>query len=1047
VLGQTRDSLRIFRKSGVQTQDLGTRYEVVRTGTGDITVNAGTDIRMRNDFSTIYTAGIRIPNPQNIYSNNDFRPPTFFFQSTAQDSATQDNNSLGAAQQFYGQSYRDEDGLLRLTPQWSFAGGNVQLAAIKNIGHYTTDNGLPTGTMIAASSRQQPTNWLFRRGAVENSVFDSITYNSLVDPSASTTWWVDYSNFFQGVGTLGGGDVTMSAGGDIINIDAVAPTNARMAGKNALGNNIAPNAALLLELGGGDVTVRAGANLDGGIYYVERGQGILTAGKEITTNSARAPSFEQLEGLANTQNKLSWLPTTLFLGKGDFSVTASQDILLGPILNPFLLPAGLNNRVWYNTAFSTYSSDSGVSATSLGGDITHRLAATLNDASTATPVFTNWLEKQNLFDSSKYPNSSVPKLSAAYYQPWIRLAEKNLDAFSTSPTIVAPSFRSTSFGGGVSIVGNLNLYPSATGTLEILSKNQVSGLNPTGLGKVENVSGLSWLSSQINLSDASPDLLNNILSPSGRLTSNDRLLKSQFSETGSYTGASSSISVKQALHAKGLLHASDANPLRIYAKGGDVTGLGLYSAKEVKIFASNDISDVSFYIQNTKAQDSSIISAGRDIIAYNANSASRENATSLGNILAAGDVPLSGDLQISGPGTLQVLAGRHIDLGTGAVNSDGTGAGITSIGNARNPYLPTGGSRLIVAAGLGNTAQGLSTSSLELQPFIDQFVLGSEGSTYLAELGISDFATLSDEQQAAAALEVFYLLLRDSGREAAGSAATVTSKGGYSTGFAAIETLFGSAPNPGDILARSRDIRTKSGGDIQIAIPGGKLELASTRGTGENPIPPGIVTESGGNINIFAKDDVSIGIGRIFTLRGGNIVIWSSTGDIAAGVSSKTVQSAPPTRVLIDPQSAALETDLAGLATGGGIGVLATVEGVEPGDVDLIAPEGVVDAGDAGIRSTGNLNIAATAVLNASNISTGGTTSGVPSAPTVAAPNVGGLTSGSSSSAAANSAASGVANQSAAAPKEVMETPSMITVEILGYGGGEGDRNEGQNEG
>jgi hypothetical protein len=336
---------------------------------------------------------------------------------------------------------------------------------------------------------------------------------------------------------------------------------------------------------------------------------------------------------------------------------------------------------------------------------------------------------------------------------------------------------------------------------------------------------------------------------------------------------------------------------------------------------------------------------------------------------------------------------------------------------------------------------------LKLQAFIDQFVLGGEGSTYLAELGISNFATLSDEAKAAAALEVFYLLLRDSGRSATEASASAEGKGGYETGFEAIETLFGSSENPGDILARSRDIRTKSGGDIHIAVPGGKLELASTKGTGENTIPPGIVTESGGNINIFANNDVSIGIGRIFTLRGGDIVIWSSTGDIAAGVSSKTVQSAPPTRVLIDPQSAALETDLAGLATGGGIGVLATVEGVEPGDVDLIAPEGVVDAGDAGIRSTGNLNIAATAVLNASNISTGGTSSGVPSAPTVAAPNVGGLTSGSSSTAAANSAASSVANQSAVPPKEIMETPSMITVEILGYGGGEGDRSEEESEG
>ena len=67
------------------------------------------------------------------------------------------------------------------------------------------------------------------------------------------------------------------------------------------------------------------------------------------------------------------------------------------------------------------------------------------------------------------------------------------------------------------------------------------------------------------------------------------------------------------------------------------------------------------------------------------------------------------------------------------------------------------------------------------------------------------------------------------------------------------------------------------------------------------------------------------------------------------------MKSAPPTRVLIDPQSGAVQTDLAGLATGGGIGVLATVAGVAPGNVDLIAPVGVVDAGDAGIRSSGNL--------------------------------------------------------------------------------------------
>ncbi len=78
----------------------------------------------------------------------------------------------------------------------------------------------------------------------------------------------------------------------------------------------------------------------------------------------------------------------------------------------------------------------------------------------------------------------------------------------------------------------------------------------------------------------------------------------------------------------------------------------------------------------------------------------------------------------------------------------------------------------------------------------------------------------------------------------------------------------------------------------------------------------GILTEGGGNIQMFAHDSVTLGTSRIFTLRGGNEIIWSSTGDIAAGTSSKTVASAPPTRVSIDPQSADLKNDLAGLATG-----------------------------------------------------------------------------------------------------------------------------------
>jgi hypothetical protein len=85
---------------------------------------------------------------------------------------------------------------------------------------------------------------------------------------------------------------------------------------------------------------------------------------------------------------------------------------------------------------------------------------------------------------------------------------------------------------------------------------------------------------------------------------------------------------------------------------------------------------------------------------------------------------------------------------------------------------------------------------------------------------------------------------------------------------------------------------------------------------------------------------VDIGRCRIcFTLRGGDMAIWSTTGDIAAGTSPKTVVTAPPTRVAVDTPSADIKTDLGGLVTGGGIGVLASIEGVAPGDALPPRPE------------------------------------------------------------------------------------------------------------
>jgi hypothetical protein len=285
------------------------------------------------------------------------------------------------------------------------------------------------------------------------------------------------------------------------------------------------------------------------------------------------------------------------------------------------------------------------------------------------------------------------------------------------------------------------------------------------------------------------------------------------------------------------------------------------------------------------------------------------------------------------------------------------------------------------------------------------------------------------------ALQVFYDVLRDACRDH--NNPNSPGFGNYNAAIAAIAALFPGDSWFGDISLTSREIKTTNGGNISVFAPGGKLTVGFDLGDNQ-PVDQGILTEHGGNISIFTKGSVIVGTSRIFTLRGGNEIIYSSTGDIAAGASSKTVLAAPPTRVLIDPQSGDVETDLSGLATGGGIGVLATVTGVLPGDVDLIAPTGTINAGDAGIRVSGNLNLAAVQILNANNIQVAGTSAGVP---VIAVPNIGNLTAASNAVAAAAGAVGGT--QQARDQNAPQETPSLITVEVVGYGGGDTEDSSG----
>jgi filamentous hemagglutinin family protein len=1125
-------------------------YQSIRTGTGDISIYASNDVQFLNPIATVYTAGTQAP------ALTGFDVPLT--------GAVRNNAAPPTEPPFY-------------PAQYSFGGGNVVISAQDDIASYLqTSNGL-----VVDSPMELPVNWLYRRGSIGPSGAFGTTAAKDV---ASTTWWVDFSNFFETVGTLGGGNVTLTAGNDVINVDAAAATNSRTTSVGPTGLALTPATATTIELGGGDVTVAAGDNISGGVYYVERGQGSLTAGSQIETNSARSTLqsviLSDLAGDGELPDQTSWMPTTLFVGDGSFNVAANGNVLLGPVANPFLLPQGTDNGFYYKSFFSTYALTDAVNVFSTAGSVTIADSANGDNA-----ALENWISNV-LFQPAGGSNSGGRNF-LSFSEPWLTLAETDTSAFATLTGLMPPTLRVTAFSGDINLVGNVTLSPSPLGTLDLIAARNVNGTQANTLSSTSDAFNATtnpyeWYASAIDVSDASPAAIPGVTSPLGfssetnsqqATTANSTIfglqtLASIFDESGATSGTNVVLQNQERLHgasptsAAGVeepLHYGDPNPVHIYALDGTVSGFTLYAPKATQLIAGTDVTDIALYIQNTSASDVSTVAAGRDIIAYDANSELRQEASTAGNtignavtIVAPGSqAPQAGDIQISGPGALEVLAGRNLDLGTGSpVTSDGLATGITSVGNARNPLLPFGGATLVVGAGIP-AAGGLGSSSLDFNTFASEFLdpstSGAQGLEHLPELasllGVAydqtnptasgaavwaDFNALTATQQQQMELNMFYVVLRDAGRDR--NNINSPNYGNYNAGYEAIGALFGSkldytdangtgfvdlylnpttggkaattyladlAPLIGDagkssaqvwsdfsslptsqqdqlalqvfgdvlhdaaseagqpataaqgnllqtealaalfngqdwsgnISMSAHEIATTNGGDIDILAPGGAITVGLA--TDKQTPQVGILTQHGGNISIFADGTVSLGTSRIFTLQGGNEVVWSTTGNIAAGSGSKTVHSAPPTRVLVNPQSANVENDLAGLATGSGIGVLETLASVPPGNVDLIAPVGIVDAGDAGIRASGNLNIAARLVLNASNIQVGGTSAGLPPAP--AAPNLAPLTAASAASAAASTSASEVTNNSGA-QGQGSGLPSVISVDIISYG-------------
>lgn len=260
----------------------------------------------------------------------------------------------------------------------------------------------------------------------------------------------------------------------------------------------------------------------------------------------------------------------------------------------------------------------------------------------------------------------------------------------------------------------------------------------------------------------------------------------------------------------------------------------------------------------------------------------------------------------------------------------------------------------------------------------------------------------------------------------------------YTRGYSALNLLYPGTkglgrdnPLGGDIVLKDSSVESLSGGSINIVAPYGNVQIgdpAATRVTQG----AGVVTRRGGNLTVLANGIISLDQSRAFTLQGGDLMMWTSNGDITAGIGAKTNVTSLPISYRLD-KNGLMSVNVFGLQTGAGIGVLDAFEGRDPNRrpsrMDLLAFFGEVNAGDAGIRVVGDINIAALRVVNAANIQVTGEAVGIPQVPAV---NVGALTAASAATSAVVNQATQLAARSR--PSIVRDIPAIVNVRFVGFG-------------
>jgi len=926
----------------------------VRTGTGSIDITAGSDIRFLADSNNPQAAAA-------VYTMG--RPADYVFTDLQQGNipglpVRQANEDLATYLQRLDPAqvntllrfgYLDVSllGESQFFAEYPTQGGAINLRAGGNIDGIETGQ-LMTDWLVKAGSwntgdetiPNRPTAWGVNVSG--NFSFDDI----LTDASGNVVIGKGNRFFNQNVGALGGGDVTVDAGGDVRNLSVMIPTTGKPLGSKNEQAEWLTNGTVVN--GGGDLQVTAGSDIVGGEYYTGLGSGRLTAGDSIAKSA-------------------SGIGAILELGDASFSAQARTDLNLGTVFNPTMIgqKALPDPQVFNDSFFFTYSADSMVNLSSTAGNL--------------------------ILDNNV---SAIKDL-------------KGVDNGTSSGfefSVYPGTLQAAALSGDVRFNGSFTLFPSAKGSLQLLANRNVT---------TDVVSDSQPLN--VNVSDADPLLLPSLLSPA-QLIEGDADAKI-YRARERLNPALSDASI---IHATTPIHKNSTVKSIVTANLGDIsfpaiTPVAFYLPHASEFSAGRDINNLSLSGQNLSPADVTYVKAGRDI--------------KFDSLLDSNGVvlPISKSIQLGGPGQLDVLAGRNINLGSSS--------GIQTVGNLVNTALDKSGGAVI------NILAGLS-DKVDFASFITKY---KNTEAYKALLQSLDGKT---EQEQREHLDVLLQVLFEEIKQSALAAASAPETERfalYKRGFDAIKALFPGDKYAGDLSLVFSQVKTLAGGDINMATPGGKIDVGlagKVGGISKEPDELGIVVQQQGNLNAFTKGDFNVNQSRVFTLGGGDIVVWSSEGSIDAGKGAKAAISAPPPITSIDDKGN-IVTIFPPVVSGSGIQAINPEDKTKrQGNVYLAAPVGVVDAGEAGIGG-GKIVIAATAVIGASFIQSSGGTIGVP---TAVAPPVtpAGADSAATSASKASNASNDGNNSDSKCPNGKDEegncrdgksaVGSIINADVVGYG-------------